>query len=162
MVPAPFQHAQGKCHPTLPQLPFSHCSWGRLEGPGEAAAAVTQCRKHQTWDTASSLKSSKPGLSDQGVQIRFRLQRPNLGPQKDSRLSKALAAALLTLPWAGTNHPEDLRSQVVPGGPRPSCGWWPHSRGREGSPDHRGKEEQHRGAGAQAGQGGQSTFNKDN
>lgn len=34
---------------------------GRLEGPREAAAVVTQRRKHETWETASSLKSSKPG-----------------------------------------------------------------------------------------------------
>ena len=34
----------------------------QLEGPGEAAAVVAQHRKHRTWETASSLKSSKPGL----------------------------------------------------------------------------------------------------
>lgn len=111
----------------IPPCPsFRSATLAAAAGPkGTTGRPRRGCRRGYTVPQASDLGDSQFSQelqtrpSDQGVQIRFRLQQPNLGPQKDSRLPKGLATALLALLWAGTHHPEDLRSQAVPDGSSP-------------------------------------------
>lgn len=151
--------------PTLASILSLHQQAGPKEmarRPRKTAAVVTLSRKLGSGNLGDSQFSQELQTrpSDQGVQIRFRLQPSSPGPQNHSGMSKGLAAALCCGQGQAILGPQGAGPCQI--GPHPSRGTVTAAPpGGEQTPTQKKGQWPSR-AELRQGGGGLSTFNKEN